>query len=80
MIWSPDLWITAGRQHLPMLSQHSGGRAIAPTYRPAPHSQWRDRVGLSPTSQSHQEASNCSGSITGVWSVLRQRYVDTFTQ
>ena len=72
MIWSPDLRIAAEQPRLPMLvtSTVTGARreaTAAEAYRPrakategcpTPRLQWRDRVGLTPTSHDHQEASN----------------------
>ena len=71
MIWSPDLRITVEQPHLPVLlsSTVAGAwarvrlaaacrrRTKAPNSCPTPRLQWRDRVGIAPTSHDHQEAS-----------------------
>ena len=78
MIRFPDLRIIVGQRHLPMLVlEHSGDPvtrrgepelAVGVSQGPSffcltLRLQWRDRVGLSPTSHDHREASNCDVSI-----------------
>ena len=77
MIWSPDLRITAEQPRLPVLlsSTVAGARRRlaeacrprtgAPSSCPTPRLQWRDRVGLAPTSHDHREASTYRVEYTG---------------